>query len=66
MQTTRFTLLPGLALAVLLTMLVGSVGADDSKLEGTWNVTVRFPVCDAICTCPGGVPNIPIQGLHQY
>ena len=66
MQTRLFTQLPGLALAVLFTMLVGSVGADDSKLEGTWNVTVRFPVCDAICTCPGGVPNIPIQGLHQY
>ena len=35
MQTRRFTRLPGLALAVLLTLLVGSVGADGSKLEGT-------------------------------
>jgi hypothetical protein len=66
MQTRRFTQLPGLALAVLLTLLVGSAAADNSKLAGTWNVTVRFPVCDAICTCPGGVPNIPIPGLHQY
>jgi hypothetical protein len=55
-----------MTLAILLPLLMGSAGADNSKLEGTWNVIVRFPVCDAICTCPGGVPNIPIQGLHQY
>ena len=39
MPTRRFIRLPGLALAVLCTLLVGSVGAHDSKLEGTWNVT---------------------------
>ena len=31
MQTRRFTQLPGLALRVLFTLLVGSVGADDRK-----------------------------------
>jgi hypothetical protein len=66
MQTRRFTQLPGLALAVLLSLLVSSAAAESSKLVGTWNVTLRFPVCDAICTCPGGVPNIPIPALHQY
>lgn len=38
MQTRRFTHLPGLTLAVLFTMLVGSVGADKRKLVGTWDV----------------------------
>lgn len=68
MQTRRFTRLPGLALAVLLTLLVGSVGAEPSTLEGTWDAIGRFPesTCTAPCTCPGGVPNIPIPGLHQY
>ena len=66
MQTRRFTQLPGLALAVLLSLLVGSAAAQPSKLVGTWNVTLRFPVCDAVCTCPGGVPNIPIPALHLY
>jgi hypothetical protein len=68
MQTRRFAQLPGLALAVLLTLLVGSTGAESSKLAGTWDVTVRFPAssCTAPCTCPGNTPNIPIQGLHQY
>jgi hypothetical protein len=57
-----------LALAVLLTLLVGSAAAESRKLVGTWEVTVRFPEssCTAPCTCPGNTPNIPIQGLHQY
>jgi len=38
----------------------------DSKLIGTWDVTLRFPVCDAACPCPGGVPNIPIATLNTY
>src|SRR5436853_1999393 len=66
MQTTRFTWFPGLALAVLFTLLAGSAGADDRHLEGTWNVTLRFPVCSSQCPCPGGTPNIPIPGLHLY
>jgi hypothetical protein len=70
MQTTRFTQLSGLALAVLFTMLVGSVGADDSKLEGTWNVTLRFPqeTCDRpeCGPCPGGGPDIPIPTLNTF
>jgi len=41
-------------------------GAQDLKLQGPWNVTLRFPVCNAFCTCPGGVPNIPIPSLNTY
>src|SRR5438093_12347067 len=41
-------------------------GAQDLKLQGPWNVTLRFPVCNALCTCPGGVPNIPIPSLNTY
>jgi hypothetical protein len=41
-------------------------GAQDRKLQGTWNVTLRFPVCSASCPCPGGVPNIPIPSLNTY
>jgi hypothetical protein len=68
MPMRPFTRLAGLTLAVMLMLLVGSAGADDSTLEGTWDVTVRFPeeACTAPCTCPGNTPNIPIQGLHQY
>jgi hypothetical protein len=43
-----------------------SEGAQQSKLQGTWNVTLRFPVCSATCGCPGGVPNIPIPTLNTY
>ena len=43
-----------------------SEGAQHSKLQGTWNVTLRFPVCSATCGCPGGVPNIPIPTLNTY
>jgi hypothetical protein len=67
MQTRRFTHLPGMALAVVFTMLVGSVGADDSKLEGTWDVTLKFPeeTCDR-CGCPTGVANTPIPTLNTF
>jgi hypothetical protein len=48
MQTRRFTQLPGLAITILFTLLVGSLGADDRKgddhkLEGTWDVTLQSP-----------------------
>ncbi len=76
MQTRRFIRLPGLAFAVMLTLLVGqapvfggSAGEEEAEphtLVGTWDVTAKFPVCDAICTCPGGVPDIPIPALNQY
>jgi hypothetical protein len=69
MQTRLFTRLPSLALAVLFTLLVGSVGADDSKLEGTWDVTLQFPeeTCNRPeCNCPGGTPNIPIPALNTF
>jgi hypothetical protein len=40
--------------------------AQDIKLQGTWNATLRFPVCNAMCPCPGGVPNIPIPQTNTY
>jgi hypothetical protein len=61
----------GLSLALLLCLSVTYTGATPppptgQKLVGTWNVTLRFPVCDATCQCPGGVANIPIPALHTY
>ena len=55
MQTQRFTRLSGMALAVMLTLLVGSVGADDRKLEGTWDVTLQFT---------GGSPGCPSSDMR--
>ena len=72
MQTTRFTSLPGMILAVMLMLLVGQTpvfGNDDNegpKLVGTWNVTLKFPQCTTECPCPGGMPNIPIPALQTY
>src|SRR5437899_7280106 len=68
MQTRRFTLLSRMALAAVLTLLAGqgAVAGQDGGLAGTWNVTLRFPVCTAACSCPGGVPNIPIPALQTY
>jgi hypothetical protein len=68
MQTQRFTRLSGMALAIMLTLLVGSVRAGDSKLEGTWDVTLRFPAssCNNACNCPGNTPNIPIPTLNTF
>jgi hypothetical protein len=74
MQTRWFTLLCGIALAAMLTLLVGQrpvVGQDDRGegerriLAGTWNVTLKFPDA-APCSGPGGVPNIPIPALQTY
>jgi hypothetical protein len=45
MKTRLLTQLPGLALAVLLTLLVGSAGANDGKLEGTWLNEVKIVTC---------------------
>ncbi len=62
----------GLSLALLLCLSGTYTGAtarppsSGQKLVGTWDVTLRFPVCDATCQCPGGVPNIPIPALHTY
>jgi len=76
MQTRRYTRLPGLALAVLLTLLVGQglvFGNDDRdrteprKLEGTWNVTGQLGRCDASCPCPPGVTtDTLVLALHMY
>jgi hypothetical protein len=69
MQTRLLTQLPSLALAVLFTMLVGSVGADNRKVEGTWDVTLQFPeeTCDRPeCNCPANTPNIPIPALNTF
>jgi hypothetical protein len=63
------------SLALLFCLLVSNSGAagQDAQspahgqpLVGTWDVTLRFPVCSATCNCPGGVPNIPIPALHTY
>ena len=71
MQTRRFTLLSGLALAAMLALLVGQrpvSGQDERgeprKLVGTWSVTLKFPDTGA-CAGPGGVPNIPIPRCRR-
>ena len=47
MQTIRFMRLSGLALAVLLTLLVGSVQAEGRRgLEGTWLIETSRVNCD--------------------
>jgi len=69
MQTRRFTQLPALALALLFTMLVGSVRAQDSNtLVGTWDVIIRFPEssCNNACNCPGNTPDIPLPTLNTF
>jgi hypothetical protein len=68
MQTRWFTQLPGLALAVLFTMLVGSVRARDNPLVGTWDVILRFPEssCNNACSCPGNTPDILIPTLNTF
>jgi hypothetical protein len=76
MQTRHNTLIASLALAGMLTLLVGQgFGQDASdraaprKLEGTWDVILKFPkrTCDRTeCSCPGGVPNIPIVTLNTF
>ncbi len=72
MQTRRFTLLSGIALAAMLALLVVQrpvSGQDERgeprKLAGTWNVTLKFPD-PAPCAGPGGAPNIPIPALQMY
>jgi hypothetical protein len=75
-QTKLFTQLPGLALAVMLTLLVGQglgFGHDDGdgaaprKLEGTWHVTLKISRCDAECPCPPGVTtDTPIPTLNTF
>jgi hypothetical protein len=69
-----------LIIAAMMTMLIGTSaqttakndqgesgeGAQNRNLRGTWNVTLRFPVCSASCPCPGGAPNIPIPTLNTY
>ena len=81
MKRQAFMILTTISLFVLMTTpLIGTSahtternelgsseeGTKDKKLLGTWNVTLRFPVCSAGCPCPGGVPNIPIPTLNSY
>jgi hypothetical protein len=63
------------SIALMLCLLVSNTGAagqdpqppaHGQPLVGTWDVTLRFPVCSATCQCPGGVPNIPLPALHTY
>jgi len=71
----RLSAVVALAFAGTLVLLVGQKpasvqGASEEEehggLVGTWNVTLKFPVCSTACPCPGGVPNIPISALHTY
>ena len=71
----RFGAVAVLTLAGALVLMVGQKPAsvqgasdetDGGKLHGTWNVTLKFPVCSTTCPCPGGVPNIPIRALQEY
>ena len=64
MKTKLLTQIPGMTLAVLLALLVGQApvfahddrdGAEHSKLEGTWNVTLTF-VPNPATGCTGGGP----------
>jgi hypothetical protein len=79
MKTKLLTWIPGRTLAVLLTLLVGQdlvFGHDDDSrepgklLEGTWSVTLLFPL--ETCgrpecgPCPGGGPEIPIPTLNTF
>ena|SRR5436190_1645830 len=74
MKKISLKVISDLALAVILmlTPVLSVFGQHDSeeahdlKLQGTWNVTLKFPLCNAICGCPGGVPNIPIPALNTY
>jgi hypothetical protein len=76
MMRTTLIALSCLTVAVIFTLApVGPLpalgetedhGNRDSKLQGTWNVILKFPVCNAVCTCPGGTPNIPVPALNTY
>jgi hypothetical protein len=46
--------------------LAGQDSGQPRNLAGTWDVTLHFPECTPQCTCPGGVPNIPIPALQTY
>lgn len=45
MKTRLFKWISGMALAGMLTMLVGSAGANDGKLAGTWLNEVKIVTC---------------------
>jgi hypothetical protein len=59
-----------IGVAVLLAGQKQALGDEERgggrKLHGTWDVTLMFPACTPPCSCPGGVPNIPIPALHTY
>jgi hypothetical protein len=67
-MTRRSTFLSGAAVAAALAVLALQAPArgDGNTLSGVWNVTLRFPTCSALCSCPGGVPNIPIPAVQSY
>jgi hypothetical protein len=58
----RILITAGLSLALMLCLSGTYTGATaqapstGQKLVGTWDVTLRFPVCSMACQCPGGVP----------
>ena len=57
MQTVRCTRLSGMTLAILLTLLMGSAGADNSTLSGTWRVDVTLTDCQSGMPLP--LPHSP-------
>jgi hypothetical protein len=57
MKTKLFTQIPSMTLAVLLTLLMGSAGADNSRLSGTWRVDVTLTDCQSGTPLP--LPHSP-------
>jgi hypothetical protein len=57
MKTKLRTQIPGMTLAVLLTLLMGSAGADNRTLSGTWRVDVTLTDCQSGTPLP-----LPFRG----
>ena len=57
MQTVRCARLPGMILALLLTLLMGSAGADIYTISGTWRANVTLINCESGLPLP--IPHSP-------
>jgi hypothetical protein len=72
MQTRRFTQLPGMTLAVMLTLTVGQVlgvgpaayAEDGRGIEGTWLMEATLVDCGTGDPLP--IPGNPFPALHTY
>ena len=63
MKTRLFTQISGMSLAVMLTLLVGSAGAESNKLVGTWDAEVTsLDVCPTACRCPP----VKVKSLNTF